>query len=153
MVLELLVEDTKEQSVVLPQNLSRQVASIVTNCTTVVLDIEKCMQRHRQRNIAWASSGREEVAQLLRGLEAHKAALELGLDTLTFHLAKEIKADTQDILDDTTRIRGDTAQILAEIEKLKARLGLGTSEAAESDIILQRTRPTTAVKAKDSICR
>lgn len=83
MVLELLVEDTREQIVVLPQTLNRQVASIVANCATVVRDIERCMERHQQHNIAWASSGRHEVAQLLRGLEAHKAALELGLDTLT----------------------------------------------------------------------
>ncbi|KAK1760062.1 hypothetical protein QBC47DRAFT_366316 [Echria macrotheca] len=137
-VLELLIEDTQDKTVVLPQTLNRQVASIVANCTIVVLDIEKCMEKYMQRNIAWASNGQEEVAQLLRGLEAHKAALELGLDTLTFHLAKEIKADTQDILHVTGHIREDTTQILAEIEKLKARLRPGTSETTESDIILQR---------------
>jgi len=83
MVLQLLA---KNDTTRFPERVSRPISGIVENCKTVVLDVEKCIEKFHQgtavNKLSWATSGKEEMGKLLRSLEAHKSALELGLDML-----------------------------------------------------------------------
>lgn len=82
-VLELLAKNDKTR---FPERISRHISGIVENCKTVVLDVEKSIEKFHQgtmvNKLSWATSGKEELGKLLRSLEAHKSALELGLDML-----------------------------------------------------------------------
>lgn len=84
-ILELLAEDFNDSSTQsIPQTLQKQITGIVTNCTGVVVDIEKTLVKHgggRMNKAAkWVASGKNDVANLQLSLEAHKSALEIALD-------------------------------------------------------------------------
>ncbi|KAK0705963.1 hypothetical protein B0T26DRAFT_679723 [Lasiosphaeria miniovina] len=85
-ILELLLEDDKTPTVILPESMATHVSGILSNCDIVVLDTEKCLAKYKQdslsRRISWVASGRDDIAKLLRELESYKSALELGLDML-----------------------------------------------------------------------
>jgi len=136
-VLELLADDVNDSTTQsIPQTLQKQIAGIVTNCTGVVVDIEQTLKKHEggklNKAAKWVACGKNDVTKLRSSLEAHKSALETALDMVTLTLAREIKADTQEILNDTSAIKEDTAQIsairedtshiLAEIARLQEKL-------------------------------
>ncbi|KAN0091936.1 hypothetical protein V8E51_017783 [Hyaloscypha variabilis] len=129
-VLELLADDVNESTNhSIPQTLQKQIVGIVTNYTSVVVDIEETLKKHDggklNKAAKWIASGKNDVAKLQSSLEAHKSALEIALDMVNLTLAREIKADTQEILNDTSAIKQDTAQILAEIARLQEQLPRG----------------------------
>lgn len=87
-ILELLADDVNDSSnESIPQTLQKQIAGIVTNCTGVVVDIEKTLKKHEggkmSKAAAWVTSGKKDVAKLQTSLEAHKSALEIALDMVT----------------------------------------------------------------------
>ena len=84
-ILELLAEDVNDSTTLsIPQTLQKQITGIITNCTGVVVDIEKTLVEHgggRMNKAAkWVASGKSDVAKLQLSLEAHKSALEIALD-------------------------------------------------------------------------
>jgi hypothetical protein len=84
-VLELLADDVNESTNhSIPQTLQKQIVGIVTNCTSVVVDIEETLKKHDggklNKAAKWIVSGKNDVAKLQSSLEAHKSALEIALD-------------------------------------------------------------------------
>ncbi|KAF4624306.1 hypothetical protein G7Y89_g13867 [Cudoniella acicularis] len=142
-VLELLADDvTESTNEFFPQTLQKQITGIVTNCTEVVIDIEQTLKKHEGSKLSkaaqWVAFGKSDVVKLQSSLEAHKSALEIALDMVTLTMAKEIKADTQELLNDTSAIREDTAQILAEIARLQEQLPRDVDRPNASGFMLQR---------------
>lgn len=84
-VLELIQEDVADDAAAFPQTLERHVSGIVSNCNSVVTEIQECITKYSTDNrlkakASWAINGQGDVAKLRSSLEAHKAALELALD-------------------------------------------------------------------------
>lgn len=87
-ILELLAEDVNDSTTQsIPQTLQKQITGIITNCTGVVVDIEKTLAKHEggrtNKAAKWVASGKNDVAKLQLSLEAHKSALEIALDMVT----------------------------------------------------------------------
>lgn len=84
MVLELIVEDTKDPSKPFPATLCQNVPNITTNCNDTMLQIQSCLKWYEKASmrssVQWALSGRDDVEKLRSTLTAHKSALELGLE-------------------------------------------------------------------------
>ncbi|KAF4498895.1 RTA1 [Fusarium agapanthi] len=139
-VLELIEEDAKDDSKPFPPTIQHHVSGIVTNCGSVVLEVETCIKKYGDGSIkskaAWAINGQGDMEKLRSSLEAHKSALELALDMLSLSLTKDIKTDTTEIRNDTAAIKDDTELILQEIAQLQARLP--DTAAAPNDYILQK---------------
>ncbi|KAF5026011.1 hypothetical protein F66182_1913 [Fusarium sp. NRRL 66182] len=139
-VLELIQEDAKDDTKPFPPTIQHHVAGIVSNCSSVVVEIQACITKYgdgRLRSKAgWAINGQGDMEKLRSSLEAHKSALELALDMLALSLTKDIKTDTTELRNDTAAIKDDTAQILQEIAQLQARLP--DTAAAPNDYVLQR---------------
>ncbi|KAG5795521.1 hypothetical protein H9Q69_005455 [Fusarium xylarioides] len=139
-VLELIEEDAKDDTKPFPTTIQHHVSGIVTNCGSVVLEVETCIKKYGDGRVkskaAWAINGQGDMEKLRSSLEAHKSALELALDMLSLSLTKDIKTDTTEIRNDTAAIKDDTALILQEIAKLQARLP--ETAAAPNDYILQK---------------
>ncbi|KAH7234464.1 hypothetical protein B0J15DRAFT_407947 [Fusarium solani] len=141
-ILELIKEDASDESKPFPKTLNQHVTAILGNCNLVVTEIQTCITKYSQdrlkTRVAWAINGQGDINKLRSSLEAHKTALEIGLDMLALHLTKEIKNDTTEIRNDTAAIKEDTTQILEEIARLQARLPRDAAAAASNDFILQR---------------
>ncbi|KAF5628815.1 hypothetical protein F52700_7908 [Fusarium sp. NRRL 52700] len=139
-VLELIGEDAKDDTKPFPPTIQHHVSGIITNCGSVVLEVETCIKKYGDGRIkskaAWAINGQGDMEKLRSSLDAHKSALELALDMLSLSLTKDIKADTTEIRNDTAAIKDDTALILQEIAELRARLP--DTAAAPNDYILQK---------------
>nr|RBQ98114.1 hypothetical protein FVER53263_00259 [Fusarium verticillioides] len=139
-VLELIEEDAKDVTKPFPPTIQHHVSGIVTNCGSVVLEVETCIKKYGDGRIksraAWAINGQGDMEKLRSSLEAHKSALELALDMLSLSLTKDIKTDTTELREDTAAIKDDTALILLQIEQLQARLP--DTAAAPNDYILQK---------------
>ncbi|KLP00725.1 uncharacterized protein FFB20_08742 [Fusarium fujikuroi] len=159
-VLELIEEDAKDDTKPFPLTIQHHVSGIVTNCGSVVLEVETCIKKYGDGRIkskaAWAINGQGDMEKLRSSLEAHKSALELALDMISLSLTKDIKTDTTEIRNDTAAIKDDTALILQEIAQLQARLP--DTAAAPNDYILQRfledmaTYTETALDAEVDLC-
>ncbi|KAF4331899.1 hypothetical protein FBEOM_14317 [Fusarium beomiforme] len=137
-VLELIKEDATDEDTIFPNTLAHHVSGIVSNCNSVVIELQDCITKYSGDNrlktkAGWAINGQGDVAKFRSNLEAHKAALELALDMLALHVTKEIKINTTEIRNDTSAIKDDTAQILEEISRLQARL----PKQVGNDYILQ----------------
>ncbi|KAM0406502.1 hypothetical protein ACHAPZ_003265 [Fusarium culmorum] len=139
-VLELIEEDAKDDTKPLPETIQRHASGIVTNCGSVVVEIQTCITKYGDGKVrskaAWVLNGQGDMGKLRSSLEAHKSALELALDMLTLSVTKDIKTDTTEIRNDTAAIKDDTAQILQEIAQIQARLP--ETAAAPNDFILQK---------------
>ncbi|KAL3602843.1 hypothetical protein FPOAC2_07157 [Fusarium poae] len=139
-VLELIEEDAKDDTKPFPETIQRHVSGIVTNCNSVVVEVQTCITKYGDGKVrnkaAWVLNGQGDMEKLRSSLEAHKSALELALDMLTLSVTKDIKADTTEIRNDTAAIKDDTSQILEEIARLQARLPV--TAAAPNDYILQK---------------
>ena len=138
--LELIQEDAKDDTKPFPEIIQRHVSEIVTNCNSVVIEIQTCITKYGdgkfKNKAAWVLNGQGDMQKLKSSLEAHESALELALDMLTLSATKDIKADTTEIRKDTAAIKDDTAQILEEIARLQERLP--ATAAASNEFILQR---------------
>ncbi|KAM5379152.1 hypothetical protein ACJA88_005712 [Fusarium oxysporum] len=139
-VLELIEEDAKDDTKPFPPTIQHHVSGIVSNCGSVVLEVETCIKKYGDGRVksraAWAINGQGDMEKLRSSLEAHKSALELALDMISLSLTKDIKTDTTEIRNDTPAIKDDTALILQEIAQLQARLP--DTAAAPKDYILQK---------------
>jgi hypothetical protein len=87
-VLEILADDAGDFSRGrLPDTLEIQVTGIVTNCMSVVVEIEQTLNRHEGSRLAkaarWTAIGQGDISKLRSSLEAHKSALEIALDMVT----------------------------------------------------------------------
>ncbi|KAJ4110281.1 hypothetical protein NW768_012041 [Fusarium equiseti] len=138
--LELIQEDAKDDTKPFPEIIQRHVSDILTNCDSVVIDIQTCLTKYGDGKVrnkaAWVLNGQGDMQKLRSSLEAHKSAIELALDMLTLSATKDIKADTTEIRNDTASIKDDTSQILEEIARLQERLP--ATAAAPNDYILQK---------------
>lgn len=131
-VLEMLAHDAGDTArSAFPPSLAHQVTGIVKNCGGVVSQIEASLEKHGgestrlKKGVQWSWGGKSDMEQLRSSLEAHKSALDIALQMVEMSIMRDIKANTQEIRDDTAEIPGikeDTTQILAEIAQLQAKL-------------------------------
>lgn len=70
-----------------PGDLRQHIHDIMTNCTTVLADLEALLRKYRgpglDRATKWAFSGRKEAEKIRESLEEHKRAQSLGVETTT----------------------------------------------------------------------
>ncbi|WAO95247.1 Hypothetical protein NCS54_01286000 [Fusarium falciforme] len=139
-VLRLIEDDATNEEKPFPPVIGQHVLSIVSNCNSVILEIEACIAQYGQKRlkaqVTWAIGGQGDVEKLRTNLEAHKSSLELALDMHSLAITKDIKADTAEIRHDTTSIRENTEQILQEIVRLQAQLPKDVT--TPNDYVLQR---------------
>ncbi|UPL02052.1 hypothetical protein LCI18_012986 [Fusarium solani-melongenae] len=139
-VLRLIEDDATDEQKPFPPVIGQHVLSIVSNCNSVILEIEACIAQYAQKRlrakVTWAISGQGDVEKLRTNLEAHKSSLELALEMHNLTITKDIKADTTEIHKDTTTIRENTEQILQEILRLQAQLPKDVT--TPNDYVLQR---------------
>ncbi|CAM1510802.1 Fc.00g083150.m01.CDS01 [Cosmosporella sp. VM-42] len=142
LVLELLQYDASTATTI-PDGLQQQVVSMITRYGAVVADIDAVIDLHTQRRrtdgMRWAWDGKDKVAVLRQSLETHRGALMLAVETMQLCLAKEIKADTTAIRNDTSEIpdvKRNTEEILEEI--LRLRLEISDKTKAEGNFMLER---------------
>jgi hypothetical protein len=128
-VLELLAEDTEEpHSETIPKRPRDQILDILKNCDRVVTDVQLSLQKHHTSRLGRAGhwtmgGGKGDVMKFRSSLETHKTALGLALDMVAITIARDIKADTEEIRKDTAAIKDikdDTTLILEEIARLQA---------------------------------
>ncbi|KAJ7210908.1 hypothetical protein GGX14DRAFT_625178 [Mycena pura] len=105
-----------------PDDLQRNIANIVTNCTHIIGDLETLLQKYQdvgrlERSAQWALTGRKEAEKMRVSLAAHKGALNLVIDATALHMAKVIKADTAKISSSTSEIQAYTMQIAEQLTK------------------------------------
>lgn len=158
-VLELLAEDfTEFTRGCVPQTITKQITGIIKNCSGVVIDIEEELRKHEDGTLNkaahWVAFERSNVMKLQTSLKAHKSALDIALEMITLFVplasrksvvntfartvAREIKADTVELLNDTSAIKEDTAQILVEIARLQKQLPKGREPHLDSRYMLER---------------
>ncbi|KAF7542262.1 hypothetical protein G7Z17_g11728 [Cylindrodendrum hubeiense] len=139
-VLELIQEDVADDGKLFPPTLERQISGILSNCTSVVLEVQSCITKYGdgrlKSRMTWTVNGQGDMEKLRTSLEAHKSALELALDMLTLSFTREIRTNTTKLRDDTAVIKHDITQILQEITRLQGRLP--EDAASSTDFILQR---------------
>ncbi|RSL73890.1 hypothetical protein CEP54_000293 [Fusarium duplospermum] len=140
LVLGLIEDDATNEEKPFPPVIRQHVSRIISNCNSVILEIEACIAQYGQKQlkarVTWAIGGQSDVEKLRTNLEAHKSSLELALDMHTLTIAKDIKADTTEIRNDTTSIKKNTEQILQEIARLQAQLPKDVTTS--NDYVLQR---------------
>jgi len=105
-----------------PDDLQRNIANIVTNCTHIIGDLETLLQKYQdvgrlERSAQWALTGRKEAERMRVSLAAHKGALNLVIDATALHMTKVIKADTAKISSSTSEIQAYTMQIAEQLTK------------------------------------
>ncbi|RGP81737.1 hypothetical protein FLONG3_122 [Fusarium longipes] len=152
-VLELIQEDAKDDTRPFPETIQRHVSGIVTNCSSVVIEVQTCITKYGDGKIkskaTWVLNGQGDMEKLRSSLEAHKSALELVLDVLTLSVTKDIKTNTTEIRNNTAAIKDNTAQILEEIARLQARLP--TTAAAPNNYILQNFLESMATYTESTL--
>ncbi|KAK0614344.1 chitin synthase N-terminal-domain-containing protein [Immersiella caudata] len=140
-VLELIQTDAENSQNQLPQTIVHHLCEVLTNCNGAVADIETVLRKYEKSDAVtssrWALSGRGDVEKLRAHLEAHTSALGLVLDMMNLVVSIKVRQETSTIHAQTTDIKLDTANILAKIDQLQARLpSLGAEE--KDDYMLQR---------------
>jgi hypothetical protein len=91
-LLELLADDASQNSNnVFLSTLQTQIAGIVSNCTLVLEEIGHVLKKHEGSKFTkaaqWALTGSQDVQKLRLSLEAHKSALEIALEMVSWYLA------------------------------------------------------------------
>jgi hypothetical protein len=89
-LLELLADDASQNSNnAFLLTLQTQVAGIVSNCTLVLEEIGHVLKKHEGTKFTkaahWAMSGSQDVQKLRLSLEAHKSALEIALEMVSWY--------------------------------------------------------------------
>lgn len=89
LVLALLMEDDENENIKFPEALTWHICGIVANCQHVVGDIEDFLEKYksdtRGRSVSWTLSSQDDMSKLRRSIEAHKSALDLGLNMLALY--------------------------------------------------------------------
>ncbi|KAK4186784.1 hypothetical protein QBC35DRAFT_254503 [Podospora australis] len=154
-VVEILADDfgdatSNSSSTTLPEHVLQQVAGISENCLRVVNQIGDCLVDCRNSRLRWAATGKSEIQRLQADLEVNKSALSITLDLVSVLLLRDVKNDTEHIIEDTTVIKGDTAQmrsdldlILTEISRMQVQLqsrstAIPADTSTSSDFLMER---------------
>ncbi|KAF7550852.1 hypothetical protein G7Z17_g5434 [Cylindrodendrum hubeiense] len=138
LVLELLKEDSSAITTI-PQALQMQVVSIIAKCGTVVTEIDALLVKHnkpRTGAVRWAWDGKDAVNALRQCLETHRSALMLAVEALQLCLAKDIKADTTAIRDESSQVKKNTNEILEQVARLRQLLSQQTETGG--DFMMER---------------
>ncbi|KAK3323324.1 hypothetical protein B0T19DRAFT_201514 [Cercophora scortea] len=132
-VLEILGEDLSDSTNSgFPDSLQVQIVEIAGNCNQVVGDIGAYVRDQDVSRLRWAASNKAEVEKLRRDLEVHKLTLSVTLDMLSVHVLKDVKNDTGRILQDTTSLKMDTAQIQDNLDRILVAISqLRTAEPSK----------------------
>ncbi|KAM5341822.1 hypothetical protein ACJ41O_014853 [Fusarium nematophilum] len=120
---DIVSDDGKAAKGSIPGSLESDIRGIIDNCLGVARDIEDVLAEYTSGRLAptrWAVRGKDRVTTLKTLLGAHRQALNLAVDTITLAIAKDIKKDTGQIVNDTADIKEDTSKILDEIARLEA---------------------------------
>ncbi|KAH8897721.1 hypothetical protein GQ53DRAFT_884503 [Thozetella sp. PMI_491] len=147
-VLEILGDDFADPaSTAYPASIIEQIVSIVENSSNVVSQIEQCIHNQGRSRLAWATSGKKDILRLRGDLEVNKSTLNLTLDVISSYILRDIKDDTEHILQDTSTlkhassdIQADVSRILAGISKIQGQMRDMTrlNENDESNYVLRR---------------
>ncbi|KAI1165775.1 P-loop containing nucleoside triphosphate hydrolase protein [Nemania serpens] len=146
-VLELLRDDSDiNENSVFPDALRAQVLSVITNCNTIVKQINTILEKHdasKSTPLKWVASGKKEIASLKMSLEAHRGSLNLALEMINISVSKSTKEDTTVIRSDVAVIKQDTSQIAQILEELATLREIvanirSSPQAAGSNYILQQ---------------
>ncbi|KID83863.1 WD40/YVTN repeat-like-containing domain protein [Metarhizium guizhouense ARSEF 977] len=142
-VLEILAKDAENPTGGgFPGSLVTQISGILTNCDGVLAQIQASLRKYAgggvRKGMKWSLQGKDDMNKLRISLEAHKSALDLALDTIAMHMAREIKGDTEELRYDTAAIKDNLARVLAEISMLRARLPQDDRTQGEPSFTLQR---------------
>ncbi|KAK3376447.1 hypothetical protein B0T24DRAFT_220073 [Lasiosphaeria ovina] len=141
-ILEILEDDLNgPTSAVVPDSTLKQIVEITENCSAVVGDIGACIKGMQGSRLKWATSGKTSIEALRRDLEIRKSSLSVALDIVSGIVLKSVKGDTGQILQDTTTLKQDTAQIQCDLDRIIAQLSqLQTTEPEQhqSNYILER---------------
>jgi chromosome segregation ATPase len=88
-VIDILQDEDEAEAAKIPSSLREQVVGILNNCSVVVRRIEETLTRLGDRTVLqrfkWTVEGKQEVEQCKLSLEAHKSALNIALDTMTWY--------------------------------------------------------------------
>ena len=152
-ILEQLREDIDGQSdrrtkAGMSTQLEEQVLGILQRSDKAIRQIEETLGKYRTmmgksigRQFRWAVDGKNEMQRLRSELESHKRALESAILVLTLTTAREIKTDTERILEELARLQEQLPQTLinSRVERqflLQKYLENMTSytESAQADI-------------------
>ncbi|CAP65910.1 uncharacterized protein PODANS_5_11114 [Podospora anserina S mat+] len=116
-VLEILADDFHDaDKIKLPHSVLERIVDVAADCQNVVNQIGGLLKEGSR--VSWALSGKEEMESLREDLERHKATLSVTLDLVSVIIIKDIKDDTEHILQDTSAIKGNTAQIHTDIDRV-----------------------------------
>jgi len=152
-ILEQLREDIDDQSgrrtkTGMSTQLEEQVLGRLQLCDKAIRQIEETLGKYRTmmdksigRQFRWAVDGKNEMQRLRSELESHKWALEIAVLVLTLTTTREIKTDTERILEELARLQEQLpqTQINSRVEReflLQKYLENMTSytESAQADI-------------------
>jgi hypothetical protein len=88
--LDIITDDAENPDCAIPPYLEKQILGIVTNCSDVVEQIQKLLEKFAgnglKNKMRWAVDGRGDMDKLRMSLEAHKSALELALELITLYV-------------------------------------------------------------------
>ena len=139
-VLELLRDDISvSDDHIIPKSLQDQVLSIIINCSDVLQRIDVALQSYSGKAgaVKWAAGyKKEEIEGIRSSVKAHCTSLNLLLELVSISYSKAIKEDTSAVRAEVGDVKGDTTQILEELECLR---GIIAQSAGTNDkFILQK---------------
>ncbi|KAK4166988.1 hypothetical protein QBC43DRAFT_312744 [Cladorrhinum sp. PSN259] len=154
-VLEIIADDFRDSTkdhFRIPDNVLRRVVAISSDCQKVVHEIQDYIQAQRGSRVIWASSGKATIRNLQDKLEGHKSALSLTLDFISVLVLRDLKDDTEQIIQTGSAIKEDTGQIkevtdqihvdihlmFAKIDQLQSQLEFQHLPPRPSDYMLKR---------------
>ncbi|KAI9869032.1 MAG: hypothetical protein M1813_002855 [Trichoglossum hirsutum] len=114
-ILSLLKDDTTTNGQAIPETLRKDIATIITNCSTVLEEFDELLQRCNgsvSQAVWWATRGISESAKLLSSLEQYRKNLIIALGLLT-------------------QLR--MGEILAKLDRLSGPLQAGESRTHSED--------------------
>jgi hypothetical protein len=87
--LEMLADDVNTVGVKIPESLEKQVQSIISNCSDVVLQLDSTLKKYEGERaitkVKWTWKGRDEMDKYRITLAAHKGALDLAIELTTLY--------------------------------------------------------------------
>lgn len=146
---DLAAQDDDEAKVGVPSLLGGQILGILQGCQAAITQVEGTVERCRNSinrsagsQFIWALTGKADIQKCRDILEPNRRALEISVDILTWSTTRDIKDNTNAILDDTAIVRQNTNQILEQIQQLRQQLprrmaSLGDDSACLPDMYLQ----------------
>ncbi|QKD49258.2 uncharacterized protein FOBCDRAFT_236695 [Fusarium oxysporum Fo47] len=112
-VLELIQEDVADESKTFPTTLEQHVSGIVTNCNSVVVELQECITKYGGDNrlkskAGWAINGQGDVAKLRSNLE-QRLPKQGGNDYILQNFLEEMTTYTEKTMDGASIDGGDSS--------------------------------------------